>query len=124
MVRLKGPGVEQWVQGKHLEWEASDLDFSLALLYGPGSVTAPLWDSVSPSEKTRRVNSMSSEVCVFQPPGRTQSLDCLKRAVAPVKVGSEKGGLCGPCTVQGRRKAIGAGASWPLTCTWANESII
>lgn len=67
---------------------------------------------------------MSSEVCVFQPPGQTRSLACLKRAVAPVKVGSEKGELCGLCTVQGRRKAIDAGASRPRTCTWANESII
>lgn len=51
--------------GRHLEWKACDLGFSLALLRGLGSVTAPLWDSVFTSEKMRGVNCMSSKVCVF-----------------------------------------------------------
>lgn len=51
--------------GRHLKWKACDLGFSLALLRGLGSVTAPLWDSVFTSEKMRGVNCMSSKVCVF-----------------------------------------------------------
>lgn len=51
LVRLKAQVWNSGYSGKHLEWKARDLRFSLAQLGGPWSVIAPLWDSVSTSEK-------------------------------------------------------------------------
>lgn len=73
LVRQKAQVWNGGYRGKRLEWKASDLCFSLALPCGPGSVTAPLWDSVPTSEKARGLNSMSSEFCGFQFQGPTKS---------------------------------------------------
>lgn len=50
-VKWKAHGLNSRYSGKHLEWKASDLCFSLALLCGPRSVTAPLWETQSPPQK-------------------------------------------------------------------------
>lgn len=51
--------------GKHLEWKASGLGFSFALLRDPGQ-SLPLSGAPFPPQKKRGMHSMSLEVCVLQ----------------------------------------------------------
>lgn len=70
------------------------------------------------------MTSESSESCVFYSPGGSLSLGCLRRAVAPVKARSEKGGLraqrllvaCGQYKPEGRQWTLELAASYLHSC--------